>query len=397
VGGFNLGKIFGIQVRLHYTWFVIFFLVTFTLVNPNWTQPLSWVIGIIASLLFFASVLAHELAHSLVGRANGIPVKSITLFIFGGVAQMGKEATKANAELKMAAAGPACSLAIGGIFGLIWFFIQNVTGATGNLFSLFWQSFAGLAETPVAEMARGLTWLAFTNVALAAFNLIPGFPLDGGRVLRSLMWRFSGNYKRSTQIATRMGQGVAYAFILGGILIMFLLGEWLSGLWLVLIGWFLQGTASMSYRQAQWREALHGLTASELMTSDYIAVPPDISIRQLVQEHVIPKGRHLFLVTDGERLKGILTMQNIKAVPQARWDATRVEQIMVPASRLKIASPEQDALSVAEQMDASEINQMPVASEGRVIGLVTRDNLLRFLRTRAELGIKGSSHPRRQK
>lgn len=397
MGGFNLGKIFGIQVRLHYTWFVIFFLVTFSLVNPNWSQWSSWVIGIIASLLLFASVLAHELAHSLVGRANGIPVKSITLFIFGGVAQMGREATKASAELKMAAAGPACSLAIGVLFGLIWFFIQNATGATGNLFSLFWQSFAGLAETPVAEMAKGLAWLAFTNVSLAAFNLIPGFPLDGGRVLRSLMWRFSGDYKRSTQIATRLGQGVAYAFILGGILIMFLLGDWLSGLWIVLIGWFLQGTASMSYRQAQWREALHGLTASELMTSDYIVVPPGISVSQLVQEHVIPKGRYIFLVIEGEKLKGILTMQNIKAVPQAKWDTTRVEQIMVPTSRLKVASPGQDALSVAEQMDASEINQMPVASEGRVVGLVTRDNLLRFLRTRAELGIKGSSHPRRQR
>lgn len=375
MGGFNLGKIFGIQVRLHYTWFVIFFLVTFSLVHPNWSQWSSWVIGIIASLLFFASVLAHELAHSLVGRANGIPVKSITLFIFGGVAQMGREATKASAELKMAAAGPACSLAIGVLFGLIWFFIRD-TGSS------------------VAEMAG---WLALINVALAAFNLIPGFPLDGGRVFRSIMWRFSGDYQRSTQIATRLGQGVAYAFILGGILIMFLLHDWLSGLWIVLIGWFLQGTASMSYRQAQWREALHGLTASQLMTSDYIVVPPTISVKELVQEHVLPKGRHLFLVIEGERLKGILTMRNIKSVPQVKWDTTRVEQIMVPSSRLKIASPEQDALSVAEQMEESEINQMPVASEGRVVGLVTRDNLLRFLRTRAELGIKGSSHPRGQK
>jgi Zn-dependent protease len=192
MGGFNLGKIFGVEVRLHYTWFVIFFLVTFSLVNPNWTQPLSWVIGIITSLLFFASVLAHELAHSLVGRANGIPVKSITLFIFGGVARMGKEATKANAELKMAAAGPACSLAIGVLFSLIWLFIQSTTVPIGSLSSLFSQFIFGPAETPVAEMAR---WLAFINVLLAAFNLIPGFPLDGGRVLRSLMWRFSGDYR----------------------------------------------------------------------------------------------------------------------------------------------------------------------------------------------------------
>jgi len=367
---FNLGKLFGIQVRLHYSWFIIFLLVTLSLV-PNWSQSLSWVIGIITSLLFFASVLAHELAHSLVGRANGIPIKSITLFIFGGVAQMTREATKASAELKMAAAGPVCSLAIGGLFGLIWLFTKD-------------------AAASVAEVTG---WLAIINVTLAAFNLIPGFPLDGGRVFRSLMWRFSGNYQRSTRIATRLGQGVAYAFILGGILWMFLLRDWLSGLWLMLIGWFLQGTASMSYRQAQWREALHGLKASQMMTSEYLVVPPGITVRQLVQEYVLPRGYHLFLVTEGDRLRGILTMHNIKSVPQSKWDMTQVEQIMVPPERLKVASPDQDALSIADKMDENEINQMPVVSEGRVMGLVTRDNLLRFLRTRTELRIKSNSHP----
>jgi Zn-dependent protease/predicted transcriptional regulator len=371
-GSFNLGKVFGIQVRLHYSWFIIFMLVTVTLVYPHWSQPLNWVMGIITSLLFFASVLAHELAHSLVGRVNGVPIKSITLFIFGGMAQMTREATKASAELKMAVAGPACSLAIGGFFGLVWFLTRSTIG-------------------PVAEMAG---WLAIINVALAAFNLIPGFPLDGGRVFRALMWYFSGNYQRSTQVATRVGQGIAYAFIAGGIAIMFLFGEWLSGLWLAFIGWFLQSTASMSYRQTQWREALSGLTASQMMTTDYITVPPDITINQLVHEHVLPKGHHLFLVTKGERLKGMLTLQNIKSVPQSKWTTTTVEKIMLPAERLKAVSPDQDGLSVVEQMDENELNQMPVASEGRIIGLVTRDNLLRFLRARTELGIKNISHPR---
>jgi Zn-dependent protease/CBS domain-containing protein len=370
-GSLNLGKIFGIQVRLHFSWFVIFLLVTISLVSPNWSEPLSWVMGIITSLLFFASVLAHELAHSLVGRANNIPVKSITLFIFGGIAHMTKEATKAGAELKMAAAGPACSLAIGILFGLIWWLARGAA--------------------PLIEEMAG--WLAIINVALAAFNLIPGFPLDGGRVFRSLVWRFSGDYQRSTQIATRLGQGIAYTFIAGGIAIMFLFGEWLSGLWLVFIGWFLQSTASMSYRQTQWREALRGITTSQMMTTDYIAIPPTITIKQLVQEYVMPKGYHLFLITEGDRLKGILTLQNIKAVPQAKWDETRVEQIMVPAEKLKTASPDQDALSVVEQMEENEINQMPVASEGKVIGLVTRDNLLRFLRTRTELKIGGIFRP----
>lgn len=368
-GSLNLGKLFDIQVRLHYSWFIIFLLVTVSLVSPNWSHWLSWVMGIATSLLFFASVLAHELAHSLVGRANDIPVRSITLFIFGGIAHMTREATKAGAELKMAAAGPACSLALGVFFGIIWWFSRGAI--------------------PLVEEMVG--WLAIINVALAAFNLIPGFPLDGGRVFRSLVWRFSGDYQRSTQIATRLGQGIAYAFILGGILIMFLLGEWLSGLWLVFIGWFLQGAASMSYRQAQWREALRDITVSQMMTSDYIAIPPNITVSQLVQEYVMPRGRHLFLVTKGERLKGILTLQNIKSVPQSKWDTTQIEQIMVPAEKLKVASPDQDALSVVEQMDESEINQMPVASEGKVIGVVSRDSLMRFLRTRTELKIGGIS------
>jgi Zn-dependent protease/CBS domain-containing protein len=365
-------------VRLHYSWFIIFTLITWTLATsyfpvtyPAWSLTTKIAAGIITSLLFFASVLAHELAHSLVGRANGIPVKSITLFIFGGVAQMTREATKASAELKMSAAGPVCSLATGGVFGLFWILTRDIF-------------------EPVAVMAFYLAWV---NVALAVFNLIPGFPLDGGRVFRSLVWRFSGNYQRSTRIATRLGQGVAYAFMVGGILWMFILHDWLSGLWLVFIGWFLQGTASMSYRQVQWREALHGLTASQMMTAEYVVVPPGITVSQLVQEYVLPRGYHLFLIAEGDRLRGILTMHNIKSVPQSKWDMTQVEKIMVPVERLKVASPDQDALSIAEQMEENEINQVPVVSEGRVFGLVTRDSLLRFLRTRTELRIKSNSHP----
>ncbi len=371
-GSFNLGKVFGIQFRLHFTWFIIFFLITISLswevfpaFFPGWNQPLYWVVGIITSLLFFASVLAHELAHSLVGRVNGIPIKSITLFIFGGMAQMTKEATKAGAELKMAIAGPACSLALGGIFALLWWLTEGIIA-------------------PVAAMAF---WLAWVNVALAVFNLIPGFPLDGGRVFRSLVWRFTGNYQRATRIATWLGQGVAYAFILGGILIMFLLHEWLSGLWIILIGWFLQYAASISYRQAQQREVLQGFTAAQMMTPDYLAVPPNITVNQLVQEYVLPKGHRLFLVTDAGVVKGMLTLHNIKSVPQSNWETTQVEKVMVPADQLKAVRPEQDALSILEQMDENEINQMPVVNEGRVIGLITRDNLVRFLRTHAELRV----------
>ena len=364
----NIGKLFGIQLRLHYTWFIIFVFLTVLLVSPHWLSPLWWVIGIITCLLFFASVVAHELAHSLVGRANGIPIKSITLFIFGGVAQMTREATSPGAEFKMAAAGPACSLVIGCLFGLLWFFTP------------------GMAE-PVAIMVQ---WLAYINVALAIFNFIPGFPLDGGRVFRSLLWQITGNYQRSTQIATRVGQGVGYLFIVGGILLAFLRPfgmSWFNGLWLVFIGWFLENAASASYRQAQWRATLLGFTASQVMTSDCPVVPSDITVSRLAQEYVFVSGRHFFLVADEGKLKGILTLHNIKTVSQENWGVTQVKEIMTPINKLKVAHPDQDVLSILEQMDEDDINQMPVVSEGRVIGLIARDNLIRFLRVRSESGI----------
>ncbi len=258
---FNLGKLFGIQFRLHFGWFIIFILVTVSLVYPDYSQWLYWIMGIVTSLLFFASVVAHELAHSLVGKANGIPIESITLFIFGGVAQMTREATRPTAELKMAAAGPICSLVIGGFFGLLLLIPNIPEPATYMIFRL-----------------------AVMNGMLAAFNLIPGFPLDGGRVFRSLLWRFTGSYSRSTRIATRVGQGIGYLFILGGILVIFLqpfdlswlVGwSWFDGIWITFIGWFLLSAASASYRQLHWQEALPGFTASEATPTDYPAVPPD--------------------------------------------------------------------------------------------------------------------------
>jgi len=324
--------------------------------------------GIITSLLIFASVVAHELAHSLVGRANGIPVKSITLFIFGGVSLMTREATKAKAELLMAGAGPACSLVISGSFGLLWLLTQGV-------------------GEPLAAMAL---WLAYVNLMLAVFNLIPGFPLDGGRVLRSLLWRITGNYRRSTQVATRVGQGVGYLFILGGILIFFLRPfglNWFSGLWLVFIGWFLENAASASYHQAQWREALQRFSASQVMTPDCAVVPPNITVSQLIQGYILTGGRQCFLVADEGRLEGILVLYNIKSIPQHNWEVTQIKEIMTPVDKLRTTYPDQNALSILEQMDESEIDQMPVVSGGGVIGLVTRDSLMGFLRIHSELGI----------
>jgi Zn-dependent protease len=365
---FNLGKLFGIQFRLHYTWFIVFILVVvslstryFPLTYSGWSDLVYWATGIITSLLFFTSVLAHELAHSLVAKANDIPVKSITLFIFGGIAQITREAPKASTELIMAAAGPACSLVIGGLFALLWLFTQN-------------------APQPVPAMAL---WLAYVNGILAVFNLIPGFPLDGGRVFRSLLWRITGNYRRSTLIATQVGRGVGYLFILGGILVMVFLYDWFSGLWLVFIGWFLENAASASYRQTRRHLELLGITASQVMTSDLPTIPSNITVNQLIQDNALTDTRQLFMVADEGEFKGILTLHNVKSVSRVNWDTTQVKEIMTPAGELKATRPDQEAIGILEQMIENNINQMPVVKEGRVIGLVTRDNLLGFLRTRS--------------
>lgn len=249
-----LGKLFGIEFRLHFTWFIIFFLVTGLLVEPNFDNALAWLLGISTSLLFFISVLAHELAHSLIGRANGVQISDITLFIFGGIARMKGEINNPGAEFKMAIAGPLCSLAIGGIFALL-LLIPAIRG-------------------PVAVM---ITWLAIMNGMLAVFNLLPGFPLDGGRVFRSVLWRTTGNYSLASRIAARVGQGFGYLLIICGVLIIVFHPfdmTWFDGIWIAFIGWFLSSAATASYRQAK-RQAGPPAPENEIIPPDYKILTPD--------------------------------------------------------------------------------------------------------------------------
>jgi len=372
-GAFSLGRIFGIQFRIHYSWFIIFVLITgslswqyFPYTYPEWSAPTYWLTGIATSLLFFASVVAHELAHSLVARANDIPVKSITLFLFGGVAHMTREASRYGAELKMALAGPVASLVIGGLFFVLHLLLQSV-------------------NEPVAALTF---WLARINVVLALFNLIPGFPLDGGRVFRSLLWRFSGNYQRATRIAFEVGRGVGYLFVAGGVILMFLSREnWFNGLWLAFIGIFLTYMATASYRQTQWQAALMGVKVADAMTTTCPVISPYVTISRVVQDYIFVGGHQCFMVTGGGELRGILTLRNIKSVDQKTWDTTAVSDVMTPAERLKVVRMDEEVLSVLEQMEEYGISQMPVESEGRIIGLVTRDDVLRLLYTRSRLGI----------
>jgi Zn-dependent protease/CBS domain-containing protein len=374
-GNISLGRVFGIPLRLHYTWFIIFALVTYSLVLYTADQPYPIgqriILGILTSLLFFASIITHELAHSILAIRNNITVKEITLFVFGGVSQITKEATHPRAELLIAIVGPLTSLALAGIFyglHLLLAGTQQILAA-----SLMW-------------------WLAWINVFLAVFNLIPGFPLDGGRIFRALVWQRTHDYQRATRIATKVGQGIAYAFIAGGIAFLLFFQFWLNGLWLIFIGWFLNNAARASYQQVLLRDALIGITVRQVTDYGCPLIPPDLNLMELVQQYILPTGRNCFLISWGAELEGMVTLQQIKKVPRTSWAITSVQDIMTPASKLKVAYADQDILSVLQEMNGESTNHIPVMEDGKVIGIINREDIARFLRTRAEFGI--SSQPR---
>jgi Zn-dependent protease len=251
----RLGRLFGIEFRLHFTWFIVFFLVTGLLVEPDFDDGIAWLTGISASLLFFISVLAHELAHSLVGRAYGVEISGITLFLFGGIAGMKGDVKEPGTEFKMAIAGPLCSLALGGIFALI-LLIPAVQG----------------------RAAMMIIWLALMNGMLAVFNLLPGFPLDGGRVFRSVLWRSTGNYLLASRIATRVGQGFGFLLIIGGIVtaIFNLWGlSWFDGIWIAFIGWFLSSAASAGYRDILRKTHPPAAADNDITAAEYTVINPD--------------------------------------------------------------------------------------------------------------------------
>ena len=367
----KLGRIFGIPVGLHYTWFIIFILVTLSLAQlffpnqyPGWGAATYWVLGVVTSLLFFGSVLVHELAHSVVARRFGVPVRSITLFLFGGVASITREVKQPVQELLMSIAGPLSSLALAGLFAAVAAAVRNI------------------AE-PVAAAAG---YLAMINLLLAAFNMLPGFPLDGGRVFRSIVWAITGNYERATRIATGLGQAFAYLFIIAGIFLA-LTGNLGNGIWLALIGWFMDNAASSSYRQVRLKESLRGYTAADLMRSQCTAIPTGVSLETLVDTRILPEGQRCFMVTDGDDLKGMVTLHEIKRVPRDQWRSTRVEDAMTKVDALHAVSPDEDAYAVLERMDGNDVNQIPVVRGGHLVGIIARDSILHFIRTRSELGI----------
>lgn len=371
----KLGRIFGIEIGLHYSWVIIAFLITLSLAghfrmnNPRWGDVVIWASAIVTGLLFFTAIVVHELSHALVARARNLPVRSITLFALGGVAMIEKEAADAKTEFWMGIAGPITSFLIGLLcLALAW--------------ALGWNPEI-VAQTPPVAI---LMWLGVINIALAVFNMVPGFPLDGGRVLRAIIWWITGNASRATAIAARVGQAVAFAFILFGIY-RFFNGAGFGGLWLVFIGWFLLDAARASYAQLITTESLRGLRARDVMTGDCPKIDGLTNIQTFVDEHLLRSGRRCFVVEEQGRVVGIITPHEVKEVERAKWPYTTIDDVMRPLDKLHTISPDMPVNDVLERMGREDVNQLPVVKDGRLEGVISRGHILRLLQTRAELQV----------
>jgi Zn-dependent protease len=313
----RLGRIFGIEIGLHYSWLIIAVLIStslaghFSEAHPNWEAITIWTTAIMTAVLFFAAIIVHELSHAAVARLRGLPVRPITLFALGGVAQIGKEAADAKTEFWMGIAGPLTSALIGALcLGIAW--------------TLGW-TFAGEPTTPVTAM---LVWLGYINFGLAVFNMVPGFPMDGGRVLRAVIWWITGNATKATRAAAATGQVIAYGFIFLGIL-RFFGGAGFSGLWIAFIGWFLLSAAHASTAQAEVTEMFRGVRVADLMTRDCTQVDGNTNLQTFVHEFLLRMGRRCFLVAEKGSFTGLITLNEVKAIPQARWPFTTVYDVMV--------------------------------------------------------------------
>jgi len=366
----TFGKILGIPIGVHSSWFLVAALVTWSLASsyfpkeyPGWATGIYWLVGVVTALLFFGSVLLHELGHSVVALREGVPVRSITLFVFGGVAQIRREPPTAGAEFRIAIAGPLTSLGLAAAFGLL--------GLTAVI--------SPVAGAPAVYLTR-------INLMLALFNLIPGFPLDGGRVLRAVLWKAGDDFRSATRWASRIGQGVAYLFILFGVSQMFF-GRFMDGLWIAFIGWFLNNAATSSDQQAALRDLLKGLTVRSVMAHHCPTVSGDLRLDRLVNEHIMGTGQRCFFVAEDGGLQGLITLHNIKAVPRGRWTDVTTSQVMTPVESLEWAHPDEDVLTLLQRMDEADVHQMPVVDNGRLLGMVTREHLLHHIRLRSELGV----------
>jgi Zn-dependent protease len=372
-GTFRIARIFGFEVNVHWSWALIFVLLTYTYATglladayPNWTGERRVIVGGAVAVIFFVSILLHEMSHSFMARRYGIPVGGITLFIFGGVSNLTEEPKNSRQEFWIAIVGPLTSFALGGLFALGYVAINPV-------------------ESGIAEVGLHL---AIINVILAAFNLIPGFPLDGGRVLRSLFWARKRDMLDATKLAAKVGQYVAYGIMGLGFVVALFTGSVVAGIWLLIIGNFLRSSSAASYEQLFVEQVLTGIPASSVASRDFTPVSPEVTLSELVEDHVLTGPGRCYPVMAGDELLGLVTLSDLRAIPREEWGKTTVYRAMTPFSKLRVVSPTDDLPVVLQELAAGDVNQVPMVDNRILLGLIHRGDVIRYIQTRQALGGK---------
>ena len=360
----SLGRILGIPIGVDYSWFLIFGLLSYMLASnyyprefKDWPLYLYWTMGIITSLLLFGSVLLHELGHSVTARKFQLPVRRITLFVFGGVAQIAGEPPSARAEFWIAIAGPITSFFLAAFFYLMEPLFRSLT--------------------PLLALVK---YLAYINLILALFNLIPGFPLDGGRVFRAIIWGVTRNLRKATIIAGNVGRLFAFFFIYLGVMQIFT-GKVADGLWTIFIGWFLESAASGQIHQQELHDLLSTHKVKEAMNRYFPIIPAHTTLQDLLDKHIVSTARRSLVVLKNEQIVGLLTLHQLKDIPPEQWAHTTAEEAMIPLSQLKKIDPDSDLWSALQEMDRDGVNQLPVMDGREIVGILSREDLISFLRS----------------
>lgn len=380
-GSYRLLRVFGIDILVHWSWLVIFVLLTWWLSQGffkdqygDWTAGQRWAAAVVSALTFFASILLHELAHSLVAKREGLSVKSITLFIFGGVSALGSEPETPGQEFRVAIVGPIVSFILAGAFGIA-------------------ALVAHLSDVGGSPPAAVVLYLAIVNGAVGVFNMLPGYPLDGGRVLRAALWARGRNLLTATRRASLVGTLLAFGLIAFGVFSI-LTGNFIGGAWFIVIGWFLRNVSEASYQQQLYRNTLEGTKVGQLINRSFNSASPDINLNTLVQEYMLARSQRSVPIVVGMELLGLVTMRDLKRVPRDEWETTSVFRAMTPREKLHHVDAEEEITRALEIMAKENVNQLPVLEFGRFVGFVTRADVMRLMQVRSELGGVGISGDR---
>ncbi len=378
-GALRIGTFRGIEVRLHVSWLLAVVFLTWSLASgwfpeiyPGWPEPTYYLVAGIAATLLFASVLLHEFGHALTAIRLGIPVQSITLFVFGGVAELKRESDRPGAEFWIAIMGPVVSAALA-----LGFFLLR------------------LVVAPISEQVLAIvSYLALLNGLLLVFNLVPGFPLDGGRILRAILWGAMKDYQRATAIAVRIGQGVAFFMIAWGFF-QVLGGDLLGGAWTAMIGWFLSNAASATGQQATLQQELAGVRVADVMEPLPPLISPTLTLGRLINDYMLPHAQRAYLIAEEGQVLGLLTLSDLLRREHSGWDEATVAEVMTPATQLVTTTPETPLTAALQQLAEGNIHQLPVIDGDRPVGFISRAGLVQYLQLRGQLEAVGAVAPQR--